>query len=217
MEDIQFNRLEAYILGAGGFARELESWTEQTRSFNKKYNLVGFLDDDPHALALYRSPYGIVGDLSANTIADVKHVIIGIANSQVKEKLLLSCESYDVNFIDFIHHLSAIGNETNYGKGLVVCPFVVISCNVNIGVAVTINSGSQIGHDVIIGDYCSIMANVDLGGGVVLGDHVFVGSNAVILPGVHIPSHTRIGAGSVVLRSIKSAGTYFGNPAKKIM
>jgi acetyltransferase-like isoleucine patch superfamily enzyme len=61
------------------------------------------------------------------------------------------------------------------------------------------------------------MANVDVGGGCKIGNNVTIGSGATVLPKVKIPDNTTIGAGSVVLRSIKEAGTYFGNPAKKIL
>jgi acetyltransferase-like isoleucine patch superfamily enzyme len=49
----------------------------------------------------------------------------------------------------------------------------------------------------------------------VIGNHVYIGSNATILP-VKICDHVVIGAGAVVTRDIEVAGTYAGNPARKI-
>jgi acetyltransferase-like isoleucine patch superfamily enzyme len=49
----------------------------------------------------------------------------------------------------------------------------------------------------------------------VIGNRVAIGSNATILP-VRIVDNVVIGAGSVVTRDIMAAGTYAGNPARRL-
>ncbi len=215
MEDIQFNKEDFYLIGAGGFSRELESWIENS-DFSNKYNLIGFIDDNEKALEGYPNDYKIVDSFANGVLWKNKNLVVGIASCEVKQKLHFEIETNNSNILSFSHNSSLIAKNSQLGKGYVLCPYVIVSCNVIIGDLVSINSGSQIGHDVTIGNYTSIMANVDIGGGAVIGNNVFIGSNAVILPGVKIPDFTRIGAGSVVLKSLKSSGTYFGNPAKKI-
>ena len=215
MEDILFNKEDFYLIGAGGFSRELESWIENS-DFSKKYKLVGYIDDNEKALDGYKNDYKIVDSFDNGGLWKNKNLVVGIASCEVKQKLHFQFEANNCNILSFSHNSSLIAKNSQLGKGYVLCPYVIVSCNVNIGDLVSINSGSQIGHDVTIGNYTSIMANVDIGGGAIIGNNVFIGSNAVILPGVKIPDYTRIGAGSVVLKSLKSSGTYFGNPAKKI-
>lgn len=215
MEDTQFNKKDFYLLGAGGLARELESWMQNT-NFANNYSLKGFIDDDLEALKEYDNDFKIKYTFSDGKLWKEKNILLGIASSEIKEKAYHILKNNNSNLLSFSHNFTIIGNNTIIGVGYVLCPFVVISCNVIIGNCVTINSGSQIGHDVRIGDYTSIMANVDIGGGANIGNSVFIGSNAVILPSVKIPDNTRIGAGSVVIKSIKHSGSYFGNPAKKI-
>lgn len=215
MEDTQFNKNDFYILGAGGFARELESWIEKSNIMNT-YRLKGFIDDNLNALSGFENKYKVVDCFLKGQEWKNKKILLGIASTEIKEeayKLLLK-ENCEV--LSFSHNFSITGNNSILGTGHLLCPFVVVSCNVKFGVCVTVNSGSQIGHDVTLGDFVSIMANVDIGGGAYIGNKVFIGSNAVILPGVKIVENTRIGAGAVVLKSIKESGTYFGNPAKKI-
>jgi acetyltransferase-like isoleucine patch superfamily enzyme len=48
-----------------------------------------------------------------------------------------------------------------------------------------------------------------------VGNRVSIGTNATIMP-VAICDDVVIGAGSVVTRDIVEAGTYAGNPARKI-
>jgi len=215
MEDIQFNKKDFYLLGAGGLSRELESWIVDSE-FSKQYKLEGFVDDNLNALNGIKSDYEVLDSFFSGNIWKGKNVLIGIASCEIKSEIFGILEEEKCEILSFNHKFSLIGNNTEIGIGFILCPFAAVSCNVTIGKGVMVNLGTQIGHDVTIGDFTSIMANVDIGGGAVIGNSVFIGSNATILPGVKIPDRTRIGAGSVVLRSIKKAGTYFGNPAKAI-
>ncbi len=214
MEGTQYNNLEVIVLGAGGLAREIVSWINT--SDENKITIVGFMDENPEALNGYEINEKLLGKIDLNNIEKNQSVICAIADVNVKEQLYSELVQNNISIFSYVHQSCFIGERTNYGKGLVLLPYAIISCDSKIGNFVFINNGSQIGHDVTIGDFTSIMANVDIGGGAVIGNNVFIGSNAVILPGVKIPDNTRIGAGSVVLKSIKKEGTYFGNPAKKI-
>jgi acetyltransferase-like isoleucine patch superfamily enzyme len=50
----------------------------------------------------------------------------------------------------------------------------------------------------------------------VIGNRVSIGSNATIMP-VTIADNVVIGAGSVVTKDIPTAGTYAGNPARRLL
>lgn len=215
MEDIQFNKEDFYLIGAGGFSRELESWFIDS-NLSKNYDLKGYVDDNEKALESFKNDLKVVDSFINGSIWESANIVIGIASCEVKQKMHTELQLSNSKVLSFQHNSSLIAKNSSLGEGYVLCPYVIVSCNVTIGDLVSINSGSQIGHDVTIGNYASIMANVDIGGGADIGNSVFIGSNAVILPGVKIPDKTRIGAGSVVLKSIKQSGTYFGNPAKKI-
>lgn len=213
MEDIQFNKRTATIIGAGGLGREVDSWI--SRDHTTDLETIGFWDDNLEALQNYRLDKKVYGKLDANEISGT--VLIGIMDCSFKQKIFEKLdEKSNVNISSYIHESVIIGLRTSIGKGVVLFPNVIVSCDVIIGKGSFLNLGTQIGHDVTIGDYVSIMPNVDLGGGVVVGNNVFIGTGATILPGVKIPSYTRIGAGSVVVKTIKKEGTYFGNPAKNI-
>lgn len=213
MEDIQYNKAEVTIIGAGGLAREIDSWIcgDSTTTFQ----VTGFWDDNLEALNNYEIPKKVLGDLNDPSITG--SVLIGIMDCKFKQAIYKRLESNPLVVISsYIHESVLIGLRTQIREGVVLFPSVIVSCDVQIGKGCFVNLGTQIGHDVSIGDYVSIMPNVDLGGGVVVGNNVFIGTGATILPGVNIAANTRIGAGSVVLKSIKNEGTYFGNPAKKI-
>ena len=133
----------------------------------------------------------------------------------------------DVIVIDPVNlYKCKIGNNSFIG------PFVEIQSESKIGNRTKIQSHSFVCSLVTIGDDCFIghgvvfindlftnggPANRDLTKykATKIGNNVSIGSNATILP-VSICDNVIIGAGSVVTKSINSAGTYVGNPAKKI-
>jgi len=212
MEDTQFNKKDVSIIGAGGLARELLSWINNDKRAQMEVN--GFWDDNLEALRPYDMTHRVLGNISAVRSGNV---LIGIMSPQVKAKILESfIGNASINVLSYYHSSVIVGERTHIGKGVVLFPNVIISCDVIIGDGTFINLGSQIGHDVKVGNNVSIMPNVDIGGGCVIGDNVFIGSGATILPGVKIEKNTRVGAGAVILKTIKKEGTYFGNPAKKI-
>lgn len=104
--------------------------------------------------------------------------------------------------------------NANFGKGIIICPQVAISCDIVIGNYVTINMQSTIGHDSIIEDWCQINTNCGINGYNHFHKSVFMGGNAVTLPHVEVGEYAVIGAGSVVLKKVKASETVFGNPAK---
>lgn len=217
MEDIQYNRKKTCVIGAGGLGRELASWLSLDKQFFNEFELIGFLDDNMKALDGFQTKLEIIDKITVDTLNSSKNVILAVADIAYKKIIIQEIIAKSkVKLLSYKFHNVIVGLYTNIGKGVVLSPSVIVSCNVEIGDGVFINIGSQIGHDVHIGNYVSIMANVDIGGGAIIEDEVFIGSGSVILPGVTVCKGSRIGAGSVVLKNIKKVGTYFGNPVKKI-
>jgi acetyltransferase-like isoleucine patch superfamily enzyme len=121
--------------------------------------------------------------------------------------------------------------ECKIGDNSFIGPFVEIQKGVEVGSNCKIQSHSFICELVMIGNNCFIghgvmfindamkegPANGDRAKWkkTIIGDNVSIGSNATILP-VDICNNVIIGAGAVVTKNILEAGTYAGNPAKKI-
>ena len=58
---MQYKKRKLYLIGAGEFGREIESWISLDYEFLKKWEIVGFLDHNLSALDNYPSEYSIVG------------------------------------------------------------------------------------------------------------------------------------------------------------
>ena len=68
----------------------------------------------------------------------------------------------------------------------------------------------------MVGNHNHISIGVKICGRSTIGNMCLIGAGAVILDKLSICDNVIIGAGSVVIRDINDAGTYAGNPAKRI-
>lgn len=210
------NNGSLYLLGAGGFAREIYSYLSQMEFIYKGLKLVGFLDDNKRALDGFKVEHKIVGDIKSFDLDENDSLILAVASPQFKE--ILSDFYYENAgcIINFIHPTAIIGNNVSIGDGSVFAPYSIATSDVKIGKACTINAFSSLGHDSIIGDFCTLSGHCDITGNVKLGNKVFMGTHASIIPSTIVESNVVIGAGSLVIRKVKKNSTVFGNPAKKI-
>ena len=113
-----------------------------------------------------------------------------------------------------------------------VGPFTEIQKGVSVGARTRVQSHTLVCELVTIGEDCFVGHGVmfindtfstggpsggrkELWHKTVIGNRVSIGSNATIMP-VRIVDDVVIGAGSVVTGDITTAGTYAGNPARRL-
>jgi sugar O-acyltransferase (sialic acid O-acetyltransferase NeuD family) len=204
-----------YLIGAGDLGREIESWLELLPNFHHNWVIKGYLDQNPNALKNYPSEYKVLGDPLNFEFNKEDFIAICLTNPADKQHIIEEIKG-KVNFFSYIAPNTIMGKYVNLGTGVIVCPNSCISTNVTLEDFVFINAGTQIGHDCKLGAYSSLMAHVDLGGKVQIGQKVFMGTKSNIIPGVKVTDNVTIGTGSIVVHDIKTSGTYFGNPAKRL-
>lgn len=202
-----------FIIGAGGFGRELELWLNLIPEANQDFHIIGYIDDNLNVLDGFPSSYKVLGTIDGYVFNNDDYALISIADPLIKENVFSRIKNRVILYT-FIAHSAIVGNPLNLGEGSVICPNTIISTNVIVGKCVTVNCGTQLGHDSRIGNFTSFMASVMIGGDVIIGDRVYFGSQSALVPRTKICDDVKISAGSVVIRNIKKEGVYFGNPAK---
>lgn len=213
---------EVYIVGAGGYAREIyelliKPINDVRRSEKKEpeFHVLGFLDDNPHAMDGKVCDIGVVGGIHDFDVKPEDRFIMGVASPQIKEKLATVMLKKGATFVNVIHPWVQIVPGATYGKGFVAYPGATVGPDVHVGDFVTLLY-SGLGHDVEVGDYCTISSYCGINGYVKLGKRVFVGGHAVILPNIKIGDDAYVGMGSVVVSKVKAGTKVFGNPAKRM-
>ena len=110
-------------------------------------------------------------------------------------------------------------NNVKVGDGSIICPFVTLTSNINIGKSFHANIYSYVAHDCQIGDYVTFAPAVKCNGNVIIENNVYIGTGAIIKQGtknkpIVIGENSIIGAGSFVTKNVEKNTTVFGNPAK---
>lgn len=139
------------------------------------------------------------------------HIALG---DNSKRKLLIT--KYIKNIVTVISKNSYIGLNVNIGIGSCIGHKSYLGIESTIGKGCIINTNSLIEHEVIIGNYSHIAPNSTICGRSKVGENVFVGASSTIIDNITICNNVIIGANSCVTKNIIEAGTYVGNPAKRI-
>ena len=178
-----------------------------------KYNILGFLNDDPDALVSY--PYikqPILGNINNwKSIGDEKY-ILATSVPKTKEKISKILKDSGCVFETIISPYTIIDGSVEIGEGCFITAYA-ITTGVKIGNFCTI-MGSMVGGTAVVGDYSTTLGFANIANGK-LGKRVYVGSQAVVLD-VEVGDDAFISVGSIVVSKVKAGTKVFGNPAKRI-
>ena len=207
-----------FIVGAGGFGREVFSIIEALATSDTVPNCTGFIDDAPSAGdmarvdALGRRVVGSVNDLIARTEPFCAVLAIGSASARRAIADLLSRSP--VTFPVLVHPNATLGCEVRLAEGVVVAAGVRLSTNIEVGRHVHIDQNAVVGHDCSLGDFSRLNPQACVSGGVTIGRRALVGANATVLPRLDVGDDAIVGAGSVVTRAVPEKVSVKGVPAR---
>ena len=207
---------DLYIIGAGGFGREVSWFVERINEVKPTWNLKGFIDDDESTWGLVRDGYTVLGGCDYLKKLGEVHAVCAIASAKVRKIIVEKFADSRVKFATLIDPTVFISKRVEIGEGTIICAGTIITVDIAIGNHVIINLDCTIGHDDTIHDFVTIYPSVNVSGNVDLGECSELGTGTQIIQGKSVAPNTIIGAGTVVVKSIEESGTYVGVPAKKI-
>ena len=205
------------IVGAGGLGREVFSWASHHPDCGKAWSIAGFIDDNLTALDNYSYPVKVINSIS-NYIPGAEDVLVcAIGDPAIKRIVCERLIAHSAEFISLIHPTVVMGSNVSLDSGVVICPNVTLTADIQVGTFSLINCHSSAGHDVDIGAWSTISGHCDLTGGCKIGEGAFLATGVRLLPGKTVGSNAFVGAASVVVRSVQPEDRVFGNPARSIM
>lgn len=209
---------DLYIIGAGGFGREVAWLVERINEIEPTWNLKGFIDNNTAIHGSLQDDYSVIGgcDYLMNITQEV-WVVCAVGSAKIRKKIIEKLKNYaNVKFATLIDPSVMSSERVDIGEGSIICAGTIITVDISIGSHVIINLDCTIGHDDIIHDFVTIYPSVNVSGNVVVGECAELGTGMQIIQGKSIGRESIIGAGAVVIRDIPEKCTAVGSPAKPI-
>lgn len=206
------------IYGSGGFGREvLELIKDINNAENKKWNILGFLNDSPDMHGVIVNEYPILGGVEwLEKFKDPISVVIAIGNSNNRKLISRKINMSNIEFPNIIHPSVKISGFIKLGKGNVICAGNILTTDIRIADFVILNLACTVGHDVIINNYSTILPGSNISGNVIIEECVELGTKCCVIPNVRINENTLVGAGATVIKDLPAHCTAVGSPAKPI-
>lgn len=212
--------IEAVLIGAGGFGREILDVVEAHNSAGRgeRIEVVGVGDDRPSDAnrdRLARRGYRILGTIDEVLTARPSGAyLLGVGNPQVKSLIASRLDMAGWRALRVTHPAANVGSVDFIGEGAIICGGVQLSTNTSIGRHVHLNPNSTVGHDSVLHDFVSVNPGAIVSGDVEIGPGVLIGAGAVVLQGLTIAADTLVGASACVTKDIAEATVLVGVPAK---
>jgi len=206
------------ILGAGGASREIADAVEEMNRLQPRWNLLGFLDDDPAKLGRSVNDLPVLGPISS-AAGYRAALIIGIAaarNRSVRRRIVETLSLPRESFATIIHPSASVSRHARIGVGTALLQNVVVNADIVIGDHSFVDYGALLGHDAIIGDFVTIAPGAVISGGVRLGAGAYVGAGAMLRDGISVGEGAVLGMGAVVVKDVPPTAVMVGNPARRL-
>jgi sugar O-acyltransferase (sialic acid O-acetyltransferase NeuD family) len=205
------------VYGASGFGQQVMFWVEDANLADRRFELLGFVDDDAATHGERRTDHPVLGGrdwLLPRAEASPLAVVLGVAGPAVKEKIVEGLEDLGVEFPAIVHPSAVVSRHAVLGRGAVVGPANVLSVNVRLDAFVTVNTACTLGHDARVGRYATLLPGANVSGHAVLAEGVSVGTGAAIIQGVEIGAAATVGAGATVVGDLPAGCVAVGTPAR---
>lgn len=189
-----------YILGSGGYARELYAYARLLDPARP----IFYVDDfDQTGRSLTGSAYHAQIECSGG------ESIMGAGRCEIRRRQAAEIRP---PFATLIHPSAVVLGEVS--AGCVIAPGAVIAPNAILHPHVLVNYNATVGHDTIIEQYSAIGPTAAISGLCYLEEAVYIGAGAVIREQLRIGHDTIIGMGAVVTKDIEPNKLAMGVPAR---
>ena len=204
------------IVGAGGFGRELAGAAQGALGFGTDFDLKGFLDARPDALAGFAGYPPVLGDPAEYEPEPDDVFATALGNIAARRRCAVALEGRGARFIAIVHRTAVLGPNVSVGDGTFIAPHVTLTADVKVGRHACIFHNTSVGHDARIGDFAHVYAQCAVGGGVEIGEGAMLYPGSQVVPRRRIGAGATVGIGSTVLADVPEGTTVFGSPAKPL-
>lgn len=200
------------LVGGGGHCKSVIDVAESAG-----YNILGILDM-PEDVGKQVLDYKVIGtDDDIPQYVDKAEFIITVGfikNPAIRILIYNRIKEAGGKLATIVASTARVSKYATVGEGSVIMHQAFVNAGAQIGENCIINTFCNIEHDAHVGAQCHISTGTMVNGDCKIGERVFVGSQSVLANGIEVGDDIIVGAGSLVRKSIKTPGSYYGNPLK---
>ena len=200
------------LVGGGGHCKSVIDVAESAG-----YNIIGILDM-PEDVGKQVLDYKVIGtDDDIPQYVDKAEFIITVGfikNPAIRVRIYNRIMEAGGKLATIVASTARVSKYATVGEGSVIMHQAFVNAGAQIGENCIINTFCNIEHDAHVGAQCHISTGTMVNGDCKIGERVFVGSQSVLANGIEVGDDIIVGAGSLVRKSIKTPGSYYGNPLK---
>lgn len=206
---------DLYIIGAGGFGREIAWCVERINDVTPTWKIKGFIDDNETKWGAKEDEYLVLGGCEYLKQQKDAYAVCAVGNAKVRRQIIEKLSGSGVLFATIVDPSVILSKRVSIGEGTIICAGTIATVDISIGKHVIINLDCTLGHDDVIEDFATIYPSVNVSGNVVVGECCELGTGTQVIQGKKIVKNTIVGAGSIIVKDINESGTYIGGPAKR--
>ncbi len=189
------------ILGAGGFALEAFSWIQQASD----YEIAAFFSDGPETQIYDRQVF--------HNFDAIRYCqfIVAVGDPRLRRQMWERAIAFGLQpCLPIIHPTAVCGANSTIGRGSIVCPKAVVTCDVSIELNCLVNIGATIGHEAKLGMHVNVAPGANISGRVIIDEGAYIGTNAAIREGKRVGAYAVIGMGTAVVKDVEAEQTVVG-------
>lgn len=210
------------LIGAGGFGREtaaLVTAINEARTDRPRWDLLGFLDDDPAKWGVPLAGTRVLGGL--HELAELPDALVVVCTGhpgnftskrRIVERLALEPERYAT----LVHPRAIVPSSCTLGVGTVLLAGVVATTDVTFGSHVSVMPQAVFTHDDRIDDFVTVASGVCLAGAVHVEQGAYLGGGVLVREYCRIGPGALVGIGAVVTRDVPGGEVWAGVPARRL-
>ncbi len=209
---------DLYIIGAGGFGREVAWLVERINQVEATWDIKGFIDDNKAIKGKIEGGYPILG--GTDYLLEEKKeiwVVCAVGSAKIRKSIIEKTQiNSNIRYATVIDPSVILSHRVEIGEGTIICAGTILTVDITIGKHVIINLDCTLGHDDIIEDFVTIYPSVNISGNVLVETCAELGTGMQVIQGKRIGRESILGAGAVVVKDIPEQCTAVGSPARKI-
>ena len=204
------------VVGASGFGREIIWTLNDCNKKSKKYEILGFVDDNLSLHGKLMDQFPVLGGLNWFSTRKAKNVkcVVAIGDCKVRYNVVKKLEKKKVKFATIIHPSVILSKFVEIGEGTIIQAGSIITIDVKLGRHVHINIDSTVGHDSVLNDFVTLCPGVHVNGNTILETGVFVGTGSAMNQNIRIGKWSIIGSGTILIEDVPEYSLYVGVPGK---